>query len=207
MSWGGTFGGGGGGSQGKRPPRPRRPPIVQLGPNVFRFERKDPVQLVGMGDPPAGFVGAQNSAEEWPIYAACAIITGCPKDYQRGPFNGCPGTWYYQFDIGGGRRQRGGSVIDFVINWLARRIGLRVQSEYWHIFTNARQQAIDRLLRTRGSEGMDVYDLYTQNYIGDRTGRAAIMAVKRALQGEREPNPLASGQAVRAASAWEAKQP
>ena len=38
----------------------------------------------------------------------------------------------FQGEFGGGRKQKGGAVPDFVVNWGGKGLVLRVQGEYWH---------------------------------------------------------------------------
>ena len=187
-----------------RIPRPRRPPVFRTGPALYRLNVAV-VPIEGPGDPPPGFVGGTTSRSEWPIYWAIAKVIGAPKDPRQPPFSGDPGVWSYQKQFLGGRQEAGGAVIDFVVKWGVEFVAMRVQTHHYHVFVSATQQAYDWHQRSHLQKYDRVMDLYEQNFIWDRSGKAAILSVRKALANEPEPNPLMTGQAIRVPSAWEAR--
>jgi len=182
-----------------RPPTLRRPPTLPTGPRLFRTMKN--AGLITRTDiPPAGFVGGNNSRSEWLIYHALAKVLGAPDDPRLPPFIGAPGSWSYQSAFEGGRRQRGGAVIDFIVHAGPRSrddVALRVVTEYFHIFTDAFQQAVDRMQAERISSSMRMVDLYDADFAADESGQAACVLVRRALQGLTFQSPLLSGAAER----------
>jgi len=94
-------------------------------------------------------------------------------------------------------------VIDFVVKWGSEYVALRIQTQYFHVFTDARTQAYDTLQRSRLAQFDRVMDLYDQNFIHDKSGKAAILSVRKALANEPEPNPLLTGMPLRTDSAFE----
>jgi len=94
----------------------------------------------------------------------------------------------------------GGSVVDFLVYSGSRSnmdIAFRVVTEHWHLYAGIDQQAHDALQRERLSMYMRVVDLYDYNFAFDPTNQAAIILIKRALNGEVEPNPANDGTTMR----------
>lgn len=152
---------------------------------------------------PDNFPTAHTSFDEWPIYAAINDILSKGRDPRQPPFTGEPGKWEYQSDFAGGRATRGGAVIDFLIQLPGEEIAVRIQTEFRHVFGDANKQMTDWLQRlSMGNAKRRVHDIFSQNYIGDRSGQAARAAVMRALRGEPEPNPIYAGTAQRVRSPW-----
>lgn len=188
----------------QRPPRLRRPPAIPTGPRLYGVTR-EPERLGGPGSPPAGFVGATTSASEWVVYWALAKALGTPADPRQPPFLGGEG-WTYQAPYNGGNDVLGGSIIDFVVYAGASRndpllpfedVGIRVQTERFHVFASAGTQAADLDLKVGLSHVLRVADVYEQDFIGDRSGQAAIILVKRAMAGIEAINPITGGTARR----------
>jgi hypothetical protein len=151
---------------------------------------------IGPGDPPLGFVGAHTSRTEWLVYWALAKKFGDPKDPRQAPFTGSRlGTWFYQVMDQGGRVPAG-SVSDFQVKTPLGWIIMRVDTERWHIFASAAQQAKDLFLKTHLKTGK-VVTLYEQDFIADDTGEAVMKVVALALKGLELPNPIRTGQALR----------
>lgn len=150
----------------------------------------------GPGEPPPGFVIGQTSKTEWFIYWAMSKIFGEPVDPRVGPFIGAVGVWGYQ--VGG--RQRGQAVIDFVVfpqkKSRGLRYGFRIQTEYFHNFADAETQAYDLMQLSRLSEFNVVVDLYDYEFVEDITGQAAIILIKRGLNGELFSPPSANSQVI-----------
>lgn len=178
----------------------RTPPVFPRGPRLFR-EPKDKGYKGGAGIPPDMFLDGNNSEYEWMIYQALASITGQPTDPRQPPFIGAPGVWVYQKAWDQGRREPGGSVIDFMVyagmadNEVAT--AFRIQTEYFHIYTDSAKQAADVIQKNRLSEFFRVVDLYDYEFAWDITNQAAVILLKRALSGETFQDPITSGVAER----------
>lgn len=72
-------------------------------------------------------------------------------------------------------------------------MGLRIQTERYHVFADASKKASDFFLKTH-TQALDlVIDLFDQYSIGDPSGRATVAQVSRALKGYQEPSPIAFG--------------
>jgi hypothetical protein len=164
-------------------PRLRTPPAIPRGPRMYQPPKFRGFRG-GPNEPPPGFVVGQTSKTEWFIYWALAKVFGQPQEPRDGPFIGHPGIWGFQV----GSRQQGGSVIDFVIypNKRSRnlRIAFRIQTEYFHNYADSEVQAYDLMQLWRLSDYNIVVDLYDYEFMDDLTGQAAIILVKRALNGE-----------------------
>lgn len=189
----------------RRPVRPQRIPTIASfprGPRLYAIPKNQQVGTTGPGEPPAGFVTATTSRVEWSYYWGLAKAFGFPKDPRQGPFIGHPGLWSYQQAYEGGRnRTGGGQIIDFVIEphelTNGTPVAFRIQTERYHLFTDSRKQAYEQLLKSRLSTHYVVRDLYEQNVLFDQTGEATVIAVKNALRGVVEPNPVRGGNPLR----------
>lgn len=154
----------------------------------------------GPGDPPPGFVTATTSATEWMVYWALSKIFNNPLDPRQPPYEGGWPDWTFQDPYNGGRREPGGSVIDFIVYNPGRgrnQLALRIVTEYWHLYTSGRKQATDQMQKETLSAGMDVVDLYDFDFVNDPTGQAVIIATKNALGMIERPNPILLGTALR----------
>lgn len=177
-----------------RPPAQRTFARVPTGSRLFN---RKPVRVSGPGAPPVGFVGAKNSASEWFIYWALAKIFGVPRDPRLPPFSGAEDdTWRYQ-SYQRAATLSGRTNIDFTVNYRGERVGIRIESERYHIFVNPIQAAYDREAIYMTSARNRIVNLYEQDFIGDPTGAAAIVLVKEALRGEQRPDPRSAGSARR----------
>lgn len=171
-----------------------KPPVVKRGPRIYQFG-KEQRHTGGPGDPPPGFITIKTTATEWPIYWALAKVLGAPAadKVRTAPFLGGPPHWEYQsyVDVGGLKDTN----YDFMIwqpNGFSAPVALRVQSEAFHSFTHNAKHVYDRLHRARGEEHFDVVDIYDYLYMGDKSGQAAILTVKYALQLIEPPSPIYS---------------
>lgn len=178
-------------------PKLRTPAKSPLGP---RFIPRIEEVITGPGDPPPGFLTGQNSVTEWLAYWSLAKIFENPKDPRIPPFYGGFPDWGYQVaELGGYVRALGSAVVDFVVYQGATIIGIRIQTERFHVFASARQQAYDALQRANlESNGMRVIDIYDDQLLGDPSGQKAVIAMKEAIGRIEKVNPILSGAAFRA---------
>lgn len=186
--------------QPRTPAKPKgitTPPRVPYGPSILRSIQKETYGS-GYGEPPPGFVVGQTSVTEWIAYWALAKIFDDPKDPRMPPYFGGR-DWGYQIDrLGGYVRAVGSAVIDFVVYYAVTTIGIRIQTERFHLFADSRRQAYDTLQRAElERSGITVVDVYDTDLLGDPSGQKAIIAMKRAI-GMLEPvNPIIAGTALR----------
>jgi hypothetical protein len=181
-----------------RLPRLKGPPKAPTG---SRFVPKIAVTLTGYGEPPPGFITGQNSLTEWIFYWSLFKIFGQTTDDPRQPpFYGLSPYFEYQSaQLGGFTRALGSAVVDFVIFHGGTVLGVRIQTERFHLFTSSRQQASDALqLANLEANGLRVIDVYDTELLGDPTGAKAIIAAKRAIGMIERQNPLIAGTQYRA---------
>ncbi len=182
-----------------RPPRLRNKiPTAPRGPKIYhRGEAPIPGASPFM-NPPLGFVTAHTSLPEWMVYLAMAYETGQPKDPFTPPFIGGPPIWVYQKAEEGGRVP-GGSVSDFVVlnfNGTAQ-IGIRVETERFHIWTDAAQQKKDLYINAHLRTVNKIVRIFDQDFIDDPTGEKVCRVVSLALKGIERSNPIYFGTAQR----------
>lgn len=179
-----------------RPRRIEKAPQRVFGPSIYKLNVNPQKLGRGPGEPPTGLVTQWTSKTEWYVYWGLAKVLGTPKDPRKPPFSG--GTnWQYQKALDGGRQIRGGQVLDFVIFNGSRTIGIRVETERYHIFTSAQKQAEDFYQRTHSS-GVDiVVSIFDQDFIGDPSGASVCRVVAEALKGDQPANPIRFGTARR----------
>lgn len=180
-----------------RPPRQQRPPAFPKGPRAFHRSAK-PAQIgKGPGPPPPGFVTARTSGSEWLVYWALMRKLDAQKDPRRPPFLGGD-TWTYQkAQDGRFTRDVGSQVVDFVVQQASRTLGMRLQSERFHVAASPQQQARDFYLKTHSRRIDLVIDLFEQDFIADATGEAVCRVVAEALKGVSAASPIAFGTARR----------
>lgn len=173
----------------------RRHPVRFTGPSELRLQ-SDPQVVGGPGEPPQGFVTAHTSKTEWVVYWAFARVLRDPRDPRVPPYTG-GANWSYQTPINGGR-VIGGQVTDFVyLGAQGKTIGVRVQTEHFHIMTSADVQMKDFLLKT-DQEALDqIIDLYDHEFMWDKTGKAACIVVANAIKGIQSYSPIFAGTAQR----------
>lgn len=197
-----------------RDPKPLLPKIPKMGkrprplmPERHTFRPRGPMwawramnwrmEGQGPGEPPPGFVTAHTSASEWRYYWAIAKVMGDPRDPRKGPYTGGR-NWVYQAAADGVfTRSVASQVIDFVVDLNGTRIGLRIQTERWHVMASSKVIERDKFLKTH-TKGVDVMiDLFDQWSIGDPTGKAVIDQVIKALRLTPDPDPITNGTALR----------
>lgn len=176
-------------------PRLRRPAVRFTGPRGLQLQ-KDPEQRAGPGEPPEGFVTAQTSGDEWIIYWAMAKVLRDPKDPRKPPYTG-GANWEYQSSVDGGRVV-GGQVVDYVyMHPKGKTIGIRLQSERFHVMVDAATQLQDFFLKTSQRAIDQIVDIYSQDYLSDTSGRAACVVVANALKGNQAFAPPFAGRSQR----------
>lgn len=178
-------------------PKLRGNVVRPTGPAILNVAE---IYVGGYGAPPAGFVSGQTSVTEWIAYWALAKIYDDPPDPRVPPFFGGR-DWSYQVPKGGRwTRAIGSAVVDFVIYRGNTAIAIRIQTEFFHIFTASRKQAADMVQRVNLSDDMIVVDVYDTALLNDPSGAKAVVAMKRAI-GMLDPmediNPITSGTGLR----------
>ena len=164
------------------PPR-RRQSLRSFGPRELGLRER----IVYTGGPeefvknnPHLFATGNTSRDEGYAYWALVQIIG--KEGEIGK-NGL--RWFYQSKIGGGSNRPGGAVVDFIIEGFGRNrdIGIRIVTSYRHTQAGSFKRATDfeqqfALL----DNDIDIVDVESKNYLGDKTGRAAIVSMTRAIE-------------------------
>lgn len=181
-----------------RPPRLRNTfPIAPKGPHIYHRGSKPFVGDTRWLNPPEGFVTAHTSSTEWMFYLALSIITGSPNHPEQAPFLGGPPIWVYQKSEQGGRVP-GGSVSDFVVlNWKGTSmIGIRIETERYHIWTDGATQQKDLYINSHLSMVNKVIRVWDQDIL-DPTGEKTCRVAALALKGIEMPNPIYFGTARR----------
>lgn len=183
-----------------RPPRLRsRTPVAPRGPRIYHRGQDPILGASPFVSPPLGFLDDPHvSATEWMVYLALAFHTGQPKDPWKPPFVGAPPWWVYQKAEEGGRVP-GGSVSDFVVLSAAGAadINIRVETERWHIWTTAAQQAKDLYINRHLKTVSKIVRIFDQHFVGDPTGEAVMRVTALALRGIELPSPITLGTAQR----------
>jgi hypothetical protein len=186
-----------GGNRRKSQRPPRLPSLAPMptAPELYRIP-KDRLPIVGFGIAPLDFLATDNASKsEWPIYWACQKIFKLPLDARRGPYIGYPPIWGYQVPAAG-------AVIDFVIypgpQYQGRPLALRIQTEFFHNAAFGENKiALDYIQKIRLiDQGFEVYDIQELGFLKDETGKAAIMAVRNAMRGIHESDPVRGGTPV-----------
>lgn len=140
-------------------------------------------QLSGPGEPPEGFVGGQTSKSEWYLYWALTKVLGPEQE----------GKWSYQNSMLGGRSARGGAVVDFVVNQGAVFVGIRLQTQRYHLEDNSYQKSFDReQLYSLSDWDFIVINVYETDFIDDESGAAAIQVVIEAINRQERPDPFST---------------
>ena len=186
----------------KRPQSIRTFSRLPRGPRLYQYSMLEKSDVHGGPGPmPAGYGGPTVSYTEWIIYWALWHILTVEGDPRTSgpPFIGAPPDWTYQQPFIGGRAEPGGAVVDFIV-WrtqTGRPLGLRIQTEHWHLFTSYDKQVGDLMQKQKLSDQIDVVDIYDYLITGDPTGQDAIVVVKNALGLIELPDPLRGATARR----------
>ena len=177
-------------SPAQRPPRlarASRMPIRKTGPKFLQLGR-EPVYATGPGQPPPGFVGPSTSAHEWPWYWASKRVFDPDDDPLRPPFEGGHG-WDYQRPEH--QFLRLVTAVDFVYFLPGQMIGVRIQTPFFH--RGVEKGAFDDAQARNLSRFMIVRDVFSQDFVQDRTGEAAIKLLIDTLGGRARLNPFKVG--------------
>ena len=181
-----------------RTPRPKRIryfTVKPQGPKIYQLG-KNPELDSDWFSPPAAFLDPKyhGSKDEWRYYRALMLILDPGRNPRQPPYTGGK-HWVYQKSVEGGRIP-GGQVVDFVVDQGNRMLGLRIQTERYHVMAGPDKIAFDFYLK-QNAKGIDlIIDLYTQYSEADKSGRATMAQVKNALKGNQEPNPGPFGTAL-----------
>jgi hypothetical protein len=170
-----------------RPPRLRTPPVRGRGP---RWLTKPVIHTGGPGLPPADFISATNSVDEWIWYWASKRALDPTEDPFQPPFRGGKDWEYQSPELGGFTRALGSAVVDFLYKLSQPFIVVRIQTYRFHLATSAKKQSVDAIQDIKLSANFEVVDVYSQDYIGDETGQTAVIMVKETLGLVRRQNPL-----------------
>jgi hypothetical protein len=177
-------------------PAVNRNTVRPLGPRLYKLAKNPDLVGGGPGEPPLGFVTGTTSRSEWRYYWALAKIFSDPLDPRRPPFTGGK-EWQYQAAVDGRfTRDVGSSVIDFLIYQGVRKLGIRLQTERWHVMAGPQKFWKDFFLKTHSNEVDLIIDVFDQYSLADRTGEATIKQLKNALKGNQEPDPVRLGTAL-----------
>jgi hypothetical protein len=173
----------------------RRPALRLTGPRHLGLQA-DPEEKGGPGEPPEGFVTAHTSRTEWWVYWGLAKVLKDPRDPRQPPYVG--GTqWVYQKAVDGGRVV-GGQVVDFIyLGPKGKTIGIRVQTERYHIMTDAATQMADFFLKSSQRAVTQIVDIFDQHFLADPSGKAVCVVVANALKGIQTYSPIFSGTSQR----------
>lgn len=181
----------------QRPPSIPKAPALPKGPRWEQRLRKQAKIVTGPGSIPEEFPG---SLPEWIFFWDLCKILDPLREPRTPPYYGRDGLFRYQKAFEGGR-DRGGSVIDFVVFPNAKirfQIAVRIQGGYFHNESPQRTQSLDRVKKVRIAAVMGVVDvqdydlLETDGTAGN--GSKSIITAKRTLGLIESPNPVATGQ-------------
>jgi hypothetical protein len=173
----------------------RRPPVRQTGPRQLQLQ-KDPERIGGPGEPPEGFVTAHTSKTEWVAYWAFAKVEKDPRDPRKPPYTG-GANWSYQKAIDGGRVV-GGQVVDFISHRPGQKtVGIRIQTEHWHIMQTAEVQMQDFFLKSHQRAVDEIIDVFDTDLLRDANGKSACAVIANAIKGIGRLSPIFAGDAQR----------
>lgn len=176
-------------SQTTRPPRLKRLPITRTGARGLAQGRK-PIIATGPGLPPPGFVGAHTSGSEWPWYWGSMKILDPLRDPRKGPFFGGRNWKYQAVEYGAAIRI---AAVDFIYYLPGQMIGVRIQTDRYHLAAGVQKQGYDDVQRQHLSRLITVKDVFERDYIADRSGEAVCRLIIDTLGGRDHIDPITSG--------------
>ena len=170
--------------------------VAPRGPRIYHVGQEPIIGFNRFTQPPEGFVTAHTSLTEWMCYLALSIILG--GDPYKRPYIGNPPRWQYQKMEEGGRVP-GGSVSDFVVmdNNGTGVIGIRVETERFHIWTDSAKQQQDIYINSHLKIVDRIVRVWDQHFIGDETGEQVCKVMALAVRGIELPSPILMGTAER----------
>lgn len=177
-------------------PKPQRTPTrFPQKPRMYAKLDK-PEQQGGPGEPPPGFVMPSTSITEWKAFWAIWKALNAPGEPRNGPWMGpVTGEFEYQSYALGGRRQLGGAVVDFLVRSTDIPLGIRIVTEYFHIFAGEEKRAADFAQAIELGKVMQVIDVYDYEFL-NLDPQGLVVYFKQAM-GLIKSNPIASGTARR----------
>lgn len=174
--------------------RLRTPARIPKGSHLVQMARAE-THVGGPGDPPPGFVIGQTSSSEWrDLYWPLAKIFKNPVDPRQPPFYGGWPDWAYQVPyLGAFTRSPGSAVVDATVYLGREVIGLRLQTQRYHILTESEKQASDALQRASLERFIRVVDVFEIDGASDPEGTQAIQQIKFALSLIERISPIYAG--------------
>jgi len=157
-------------------------PITSRGPRSLGLSKR-PERREGPGKPPPGFLTQQTTEDEWYIYWALAKIFSDPGPItvRQAPFAGGL-DWEYQA-VKSSLGLTGKTAIDFLIFLPGELVGLRIQTERYHVLVDEEKSAYDVSQFLALSRSITMHDLYSQDFIEDASGESAVRVTIEALGG------------------------
>jgi hypothetical protein len=168
-------------------PKLRRIPINRKGPEGLGLQH-NPQLVGGPGDAPPGFNGPSTSGHEWVWYWASRKLFDPALDPRQPPFNGGHGWDYQRPDHQFGILV---AVVDFIYFLPGETVGVRIQTPFFH--RGVEKDAYDAAQERSLSRFMTIRDVYSQDFIGDPSGQAAVRLLVEILGGRIRLNPMQSG--------------
>lgn len=164
-------------AQPERPNQRQPRPIRRTGPRALGLQRRER-HTGGPGQPPPGFLGPTVSSHEWIWFWASRKVLDPQMDPRQPPFSGGRG-WdyqnpYHQFGV----LQ---SVVDFIYYLPGEIVGVRVMTPFFH--RGPEKDAYDAAQARSLSRTIVTKDVYSQNFIRDVTGEAAVRLLIEVLGG------------------------
>lgn len=102
-------------------------------------------------------------------------------------------VWYYQSKVMGGRNLPGGAVLDFYVerSGYTNDIGIRIVTPYRHTQAGPLKQGTDfEQMFSLVDNDIQPVDVFSRNYINDKTGRAVILSARRAITASPDYSPI-----------------
>jgi hypothetical protein len=166
-----------------------RLPVRKTGSRHINVGRK-PELVSGPGQPPPGFRGAHTSGSEWPWYWASMKILDPLRDPRVGPFFGGRNWKYQAVEFAGAVRV---AAVDFVYYLPGQMIGVRIQTDRYHLSAGVEKQGYDQVQRRNLSRLLDVRDVFERDFMKDPSGEAACRLLIDTLGGRDRLDPISTG--------------
>jgi hypothetical protein len=135
------------------------------------------------------FATSSTSAHEGYFFWALLKLIGPMEEIGKGGL-----IWYYQSRLLSSGGKAGGTIVDFLVEGVYpnKDLGIRIQTPFRHTGAGAITRAKDEE-QALFMESKDIIpvDVYSINYMSDKTGQAVIKAANRALKADPDFSPLA----------------